>query len=86
MPDWVINAAVMVAGIGISYGALRATVADLVKRLDAIQSTADRTAERLVKLETRLEALDSLRFDDRLRAMELQLAGLQAHHGQRGTS
>jgi hypothetical protein len=85
-PDWVINAGVIVAGMSVGYGGLRAVVIDLKHRLDSIQSIANETASRLVALETRLEALDALRFDERLRSLELALARNEGLLGSRGSS
>ena len=86
MPDWVITVGTLLIGFGASYGATRAMVEDLKNRLSAIQQTANQTADRLVRLETRLDATDSLRLDERLRALEMELARSEGRYGARGTS
>ena len=76
MPEWVINAGVLVAGMGVAFGALKSTIAELREALNDIKKTTKDTSERLVALETRLEAMDAQKLDERLRALEMTVARL----------
>lgn len=84
VPDYLINAGVIVASLGAAYGGLRAVLNDLKIKVKEIQETANETASRLVKLETRLEAMDSLRYDERLRALEMALARAEGRYTANG--
>lgn len=84
MPGWAINAGLIVASAAALIGGMRSVITDLQKRLDAIQTTTSETSSRLVKLETRLEALDAMRFDERIRLLEVAVAVSERSHRTNG--
>lgn len=74
IPGWVVNTLLVGASVVAVITSMRSAIQEITKKLDAIQITTSETSSRLVKLETRLEALDGLRLDERLRHLEVAMA------------
>lgn len=71
----------VVVTVGVAYGSLRSLVgtireslAEIKAGLAEVQRTGRDNSDRLAKIEARIDSIEDLRFDDRLRSIELWAA------------
>lgn len=72
--EWMLNAAVVLAGLAAAWGGARAMISRLEKAVDRLVTNLDAVSGRLVYVEAAFKAAEALRLDERLRAVEIEMA------------